>query len=263
MALHAPAMVDSGAETGALPVSGATRGRSRIRREACFKRFPWSNEFRMTEEKLTVQDRLEQLREENVGLEQEADRLRQFMESMATLIEAVERPKCESEALTLLSQVLDSAINVIGAEDGSLLVPDEETGDLVFVLVQGESTKTSLIGRRLPARRGIAGWVAENRRGTTVNNVPADERFYPQLDVELDYRTSSLLAAPLLGGNRLLGVIEVINKQDGKLFSTGNLTLLTLMCRFAGELLHSLISDVELTQSTRSVEQASSTTHAE
>jgi len=213
----------------------------------------------MTETALSEQDplgRLEQLREENLVLEQEADQLRQFMESMAKLIEAVERPKRESEALTLLSQVLDSAIHAIGAEDGSLLVPDEETGELVFVLVRGASTKANLLGRRLPAHRGIAGWVAENRRGTTVNNVPADERFYPELDVELDYRTSSLLAAPLLGGNRLLGVVEVVNKQNGKLFSTGNLTLLTLMCRFAGELLHSLISEVELTQSVRRTERA-------
>ncbi len=213
----------------------------------------------MTETELSEQDRLtrlEELRLERVDLEQEAELLRLFMESMATLIEAVERPKRENEALTLLSEVLDTAIRAIGARDGSLLVPDEETGELVFVLVQGESTKANLVGRRLPAGRGIAGWVAENRRGTTVNNVPADERFYPELDVELDYRTSSLLAAPLLGGNRLLGVVEVINKQDGKLFSTGNLTLLALMCRFAGELLHSLISDVELTQSMRRAEQA-------
>jgi GAF domain-containing protein len=213
----------------------------------------------MTETELSEQDglaRLEELRAENLGLEQEAEVLRLFMDSMATLIEAVERPKRDTEALALLSEVLDTAIRAIGARDGSLLVPDDETGELVFVLVQGESTKANLIGRRLPAGRGIAGWVAENRRGTTVNNVPADERFYPELDVELDYRTSSLLAVPLLGGNRLLGVVEVINKQDGKLFSTGNLTLLALMCRFAGELLHSLISEVELTQSMRRVEQA-------
>ena len=213
----------------------------------------------MTETALSEQDRLERLkrlREEKLVLEQEAGVLRQFMESMAKLIEAVERPSRESEALTLLSQVLDSAIRAIGARDGSLLVPDTDTGELVFVLVQGGATKASLIGRRLPAGRGIAGWVAENRRGTTVNNVPADDRFYPELDVEFDYRTSSMLAAPLLGGNRLLGVVEVINKQDGKLFSTGNLTLLTLMCRFAGELLHSLISEVELTKSMRHAEQA-------
>lgn len=213
----------------------------------------------MTETELSEQERLERLqdlREENLNLEQEADVLRQFMELMAKLIEEVEKPKRESEALELLGQVLDSAIRAIGAQDGSLLVPDEETGELVFVLVQGESTKANLIGRRLPAGRGIAGWVAENRRGTTVNNVPADERFYPELDVELDYRTNSMLAAPLLGGNRLLGVVEVVNKQNGKLFSTGNLTVLILMCRFAGELLHSLISEVELTQSMKRVEQA-------
>lgn len=212
----------------------------------------------MTETELSEKDRLErlrQLREENLSLEQEADVLRQFMESMARLVEAVEKPNDESEALTLLGQVLDSAIRAIGARDGSLLIPDE-TGELVFVLVQGESAKANLIGRRLPVGRGIAGWVAEHRRGTTVNNVPADERFYPELDVELDYRTNSLLAAPLLGGNRLLGVVEVVNKQDGKLFSMGNLTLLTIMCRFAGELLHSLISDVELTKSMQRAAQA-------
>jgi GAF domain-containing protein len=177
----------------------------------------------MTETELSEQDgleRLEALREENLHLEQEAELLRQFMDSMVQLIEAVENPTGESEALALLARVLDSAIRAIGAKDGSLLIPDEDTGELVFVLVQGDSTRPNLVGRRLPAGRGIAGWVAENRRGATVNNVPADERFYPELDVELDYRTSSMLAAPLLGGNRLLGVIEVVNKQNGKLFST-------------------------------------------
>ncbi len=260
MALRAPATVDSGSiarrGAGAWSRSGAGP-RARDRAESLS--FPWSNEFGMTETAVSEPDRLERLerlRGENLALEAEADVLRQFMESMATLIEAVEKPNREAQALPLLGQVLDSAIRAIGARDGSLLVPDTGTGELVFVLVQGESTKASLIGRRLPAGRGIAGWVAENRRGTTVNNVPADDRFYPELDVEFDYRTSSLLAAPLLGGNRLLGVVEVINKQDGKLFSTGNLTLLTIMCRFAGELLHSLISDVELTKSMQRVEQA-------
>ncbi|NIM28160.1 MAG: GAF domain-containing protein [Gammaproteobacteria bacterium] len=213
----------------------------------------------MTDTQLSEQDwleRLEALREENLELEQEADVLRQFMDSMVTLIEAIESPTGESEALGLLARVLESAIRAIGARDGSLLIPDEETGELVFVLVQGEATRPNLIGRRLPAGRGIAGWVAENRRGAAVNNVPADERFYAELDVELDYRTSSMLAAPLLGGNRLLGVVEVINKQNGQLFSTGNLTVLTLMCRFAGELLNRAISKAELTQSMKSVGQA-------
>ena len=126
---------------------------------------PRSIVFGMTEIEVTEKDqleRLEQLRQENLALEQEAGQLREFMDSMVKLIEAVERPKRESEALTLLNQVLDSAIRAIGARDGSLLVPDEETGELMFVLVQGQSTKDNLVGRRLPAGRGIAGWVVRH-----------------------------------------------------------------------------------------------------
>ena len=50
-----------------------------------------------------------------------------------------------------------------------------------------------------------------------------------------------MLAAPIIGGGRVLGVIEMLNKQDDKLFSVGDQTLLTLMCRFSGELLFNLI----------------------
>ncbi|MDX1433180.1 MAG: GAF domain-containing protein [Gammaproteobacteria bacterium] len=209
----------------------------------------------MTNKESAAQERLAKLQAEHRDLTREVEDLREFMQSMTRLIEAAESPQRETEALSLLEQVLDNAIRAIGAKDGSLLVPDDN-GELVFVLVRGESPKGSLIGRRLPANKGIAGWVAANRRATIVNNVPVDDRFYPELDVELDYRTNSLLAAPLIGGGQMLGVIEVINKANGKLFSTGNQTLLTLMCRFAGELLYSMITDANLTQNVRSARRA-------
>ena len=44
-----------------------------------------------------------------------------------------------------------------------------------------------------------------------------------------------------MGGGKVLGVIEVLNKRDGNLFNHSDLTLLTLMCRFCGELLNTLI----------------------
>jgi len=201
-------------------------------------------------------DTLARLRAEHEQLSREADGLRRFCESMTRLIEAVESPRRGTEALGLLEQILDDSILAIGAVDGSLLVPDDTTEELVFVLVRGDSPKHGLLGRRLPAGQGIAGWVATKRRATIVNNVPVDDRFYPELDVEFHYKTNSLLAAPIIGGGRLLGVVEVINKRDGRLFSTGNQTLLTLMCRFAGELLHTMIKDVDLTQEGKRVEQA-------
>jgi hypothetical protein len=56
------------------------------------------------------------------------------------------------------------------------------------------------------------------------------------------------MAVPVIGDNKLLAIIEVLNKRDGRLFSLGNKTLLGLMCRFAGEVLYSLVRDVDLSK---------------
>jgi len=49
------------------------------------------------------------------------------------------------------------------------------------------------------------------------------------------------IAALIIGGGRVLGVIELLNKADRGLFVTSDQTLLTLICRFTGELLFTLI----------------------
>ncbi len=176
----------------------------------------------------------------------EADGLRRFIACMRKLIDVSQAPESRIELYLLLEQVLDNAIRAINARDGSILVPDDRTMDLVFVMVRGDEPHTELVGRRLPAREGIAGWVARHRRATIVNNAAADDRFYPALDRVTHYRTQSVLAAPLIGGDRVLGVVELVNKRDGRFFSVGNQTLLNLMCRFAGELLYSLVRDLDL-----------------
>ncbi len=197
---------------------------------------------------------LSQLQAENRLLQRDAESLRRFLTSIQKLIDAAHSRQQEAQALDLLEQVLDNALRAINARDGSLLVPDDETGELVFILVQGDEPHKELIGRRLPRGEGIAGWVAKNRRSTIVNNVSADDRFYPNMDEVIEYKTVSIAAAPLIGGGRLLGVVEALNKRDGQLFTSGNQTLLSLMCRFAGELLYSVILDGSLTQTNQITE---------
>ena len=143
--------------------------------------------------------------------------------------------------MALLGDVLDNALRTIDAQDGSLLAMDEDTRELVFVLAQGDVPQEKLAWRRLPAGEGIAGWVAEHGESTIVNDVRADGRFYAAVDTDLGFTTRSILAAPIIGGGKVLGVIEVLNKRGGVRFEEHDLTLLGLMCRFSGELLHSLI----------------------
>jgi len=185
----------------------------------------------------------EQLRieRENSELRQEILTLRRFIDSMQNLVDALDGPHTDVEIIALLSGILDNALETINANDGSLLAVDEETAELVFVLAKGKVPFERLAWKRIPPNTGIAGWVAKNRQATIVNDVAADERFYAEVDRELGFRTNSMLAAPILAGTTVLGVIEVLNKRDGKLFTEEDQILLGLICRFAGELLDGVV----------------------
>jgi len=190
-----------------------------------------------------TEDKHAALEEENSSLRQEVLNLRQFIDSMQNLVEAVETVPSEGQIMELLEQILANARATINANDGSLLVLDEDTNELVFVISQGDVPQEHLHWRRLPAGQGIAAWVVKHRCATIVNATHGDERFYGNIDDELQFNTNSVLAAPLIGGGRVLGVIELLNKHDDKLFSMGDQTLLSLLCRFVGELLYNMISN--------------------
>jgi len=185
---------------------------------------------------------LARLAAENSALHAEILSLRRFIDSMQNLVDAAETPREDDEVMGLLEEVLQNARQTINAKDGSLLVLDEDTGELVFVIAQGDIPAAKLAWRRVPPGVGIAGWVADRQRPTIVNDVGEDERFYAGIDEEFEFKTKSLLAAPIIGGGRLLGVIEALNKRDGLYFNNHDQTLLTLVCRFAEEILHTMVT---------------------
>jgi phosphoserine phosphatase RsbU/P len=178
--------------------------------------------------------------DEIARLRAEVSKLRTFLADMNALTEAMDQVSEDAELHELLSQLLTLASHGVRARDASLLVVDEDTKDLVFVISIGELDPTSLAWKRVPRGEGVAGWVADNRRATIVNHPQSDERFYEAFDEENTFRTDSLLAAPIIGGGRVMGVIELLNKIDGGYFSAQDQTMLTLACRLAGEMLFAL-----------------------
>lgn len=189
---------------------------------------------------------LMRLKEENRRLKDVILARGQFIDSMNSLMEAVENPPSDVEIMDIMRDVLQNTLKAIHARDGSLLVRDEATNELVFALVEGDGPKGNILWRRLPAGQGIAGWVVENRRAAIVNNVLSDDRFYAKFDEEGAFRTRSVLAAPIIGGAQVLGVIEVLNKRDDMLFNSGDRARLSLICRVAGELLYRMFRGISL-----------------
>ena len=172
------------------------------------------------------------LKKQNQDLKADVDRLRQVILALNKLQFNVEALGSNTDILGVISNLLTATLEAVNSRDGSLLLLDEETNELVFVAVLGESQE-NLIGYRIPADAGIAGWVATHRLPALVPNVRKDPRWLPTVDQWIGFHTSCLMAAPLEFGERILGILEVVNPQDGKPFTESDLDILVLASRLA------------------------------
>lgn len=172
------------------------------------------------------------LTEENRELKDELILLRSSMRALCAFQDIIQRLTPTTDVLILLDDLLASALTVVGASDGSLLLLDDSSEELVFAVVQGEA-RDRLAGYRLPPGKGIAGWVAENQRPLVVDNVRQDPRFYPDVDEAFGFQTRSLAAVPLLDHDRMLGVLEAVNKTYDREFTDDDHDLLMVAAYLA------------------------------
>jgi GAF domain-containing protein len=138
-----------------------------------------------------------------------------------------------SEAFrSLLSAIVEVARSIFGAKASSILLLDEETGDLVFEAVVGEG-EDSLRGTRFPAGKGIAGWVLTTRTPLVIEDVEQDPRHARDVAEGTGYVPKGLMAAPLLHKERVLGVLSVLDRPEQSLFSLEEMDLLGLFANQA------------------------------
>jgi signal transduction histidine kinase len=133
---------------------------------------------------------------------------------------------------SLLDIITRSAVEILRAEAGSLLLTDESTSDLVFEVVIGGAGET-LLGTRIPPGTGIVGKVASTGRYVISNQARSNPDWFGEVSenratTPQSFKTSSILAVPLMVKNRVIGVLEVINKRDSSsVFVEADANLLT------------------------------------
>ncbi|MDX3375032.1 GAF domain-containing protein [Streptomyces sp. ME02-6991-2A] len=132
----------------------------------------------------------------------------------------------------LLQSVVEVARAIFGAAASSVLLLDEETDELVFRAVSGEGQEF-LVGRRFPAGRGIAGWVATSGEPMVVDDLSTDPSFDRSLAESTEYVPDSLMAAPLISDSRVLGVLEVLDASPQARSNVRELDLLAMFARQA------------------------------
>ena len=126
----------------------------------------------------------------------------------------------------LLDQILDSAVEIINCEAGTLFLVDEDTGELVFEVVKGPVAE-ELVGRRLPPGTGHVGKTIETRSPAIVNAACNTTEWAKNPDKQTGFKTRDLLLIPMFVKDSVVGVIEAINRCDGLPFTKDDQDLLT------------------------------------
>ncbi|NLI81827.1 MAG: GAF domain-containing protein [Deltaproteobacteria bacterium] len=121
-----------------------------------------------------------------------------------------------------LSELLETALHccmeVASATEASVLLLDDEKENFLFYRTEGPA-KAVLRGVTIPAEKGLAGFVLRTRQSELINDVQNDPRFYGKVDAESGFKTRNMIAIPLVAGEEPIGVLEVLNKVDGGLFT--------------------------------------------
>ncbi len=183
-----------------------------------------------------LQQKNAELAHENRDLRDELYRLRGAIGALKDLQDSLRHVTPDADVHALLSRILGWALEAVDSENGSLLLLDEETGELVFVEVHGPY-RDVLTGYRLPPGEGIAGWVVSNRQAELITDVQREPRFFPMVDQTTGFRTTSLICVPLIHEGRTLGAIETVNRRGGEPFSEEDLDVLLLVAHLATETL--------------------------
>jgi len=117
-------------------------------------------------------------------------------------------------------RAIEAATRLMRAEVGSLLLVDEGTDELYFEVALGDEAKQKKIKEiRLKIGEGIAGWVAKEGQPAVINDVQNDSRFFKGADRKTDFVTRNMVCVPVKSKGKVTGVLQAINKLDGRDFS--------------------------------------------
>jgi PAS domain S-box-containing protein len=131
----------------------------------------------------------------------------------------------------ILDRIADAVLNQCGADEMSVMLPTN-TGELYVAFIRGKE-REGLLGQRISAQKGIAGWVASNRKDLLLHGEVRDSRFAP---VRPRPEIASSISMPLLVGGKCVGVLNVNSRKRGS-FPPGKVKVLKILAGTAASAL--------------------------
>jgi len=153
----------------------------------------------------------DELNQQQVALE----RLRRRYTALNRLVEVSLVMNSTLEIEPLLDTIMQAAAEITGAEGASILLVEPYTNDLYFAAASNADIAAQLKGIKVPLEGSIAGAIIAADKATIIQDVRDDARHFRGVDEQTSFETRSLLGIPMRIRDRLIGVLEVVNKLQG------------------------------------------------
>jgi Nif-specific regulatory protein len=175
--------------------------------------------------------------------------------TLMALVDASRAMISELELDEVLKRVAEHAASVLRAEGSSVLMFNTDRKQLVFKAAVGPNADM-LLGERFDAELGIAGQTVRTGRSIIVDDVRQNRNFFPGIDAMTQLRTRSLMAAPLIHQDRVLGVVEVLNPRERERFIRRDMELLEIFANMAAAAASSAEAYAQVTRQNRGLRES-------
>jgi len=153
-------------------------------------------------------------------------------DTTSALIEASRAINSTLDLQATLQAIADRAAAVMRAEASSVLLLEAGGQRLVFMAACGQKAD-QLIGESFDATLGIAGKVVGTGTSQLVDDVGRESSFFEGMDSKTGFHTRNAICAPMVHQGKAIGVIEVLNRREGRAFVAEDLELLEVFANLA------------------------------
>jgi len=161
----------------------------------------------------------------------ELEGLRSRVKNLSRLIDVSVLVSSSLNLQEVMNRIMEMSKEMMEAEAASIMLWNEELQCLEFKLTVGEVEVDDLKTIQIKKGQGIAGTVAQTGEPMLVADVTKEDRFYDKADEATGFVTKSILAAPLVVRDGIVGVSEVLNHRAGRPFTEHDLELFSTFCR--------------------------------
>jgi phosphoserine phosphatase RsbU/P len=174
--------------------------------------------------------------EDNLKLEEEIGKLRRSVEELTILNEIATAISSTMELKRLTDLILQKCIKHINAEQGAVMLFDEKDETTPFHTMIRKADASTI---RQPLRfdSQLTGWMLKNRQPLLINDLENDKRF--RIDPDNNSLIRSFISVPLYFKGKMIGLISIFNKKDGKKFTLDDQKLIAIIAAQSAHVIES------------------------